>query len=277
MFKITLNNPYLIAEIGWNFLGNLNLAKEMIIAAKESGADGVKFQVWNPEYLKDGAWDNDGRREIYKKAELSLEKFNDLCHFSKKQKIDCFTSVFTTRDLKEVAKISDDIIKIPSHEAYNIELIEEALNKFNIVILSAGCLRKDELDKLEKYRNNNKLIVLHCVSSYPLQAKNCNFSKFHYLKKIFKNVGYSGHYEGIEDGIYAIINQACVVEKHFTTDNNLEGRDNKFALNPQEFKKLSNWKKINKEFLINNGLDLQDCEKDIFENYRGRWDKKLND
>lgn len=274
MFKITPHDPYLIAEIGWNFLGNLDLAKKMIIAAKESGADGVKFQVWNPKYLKKGAWDDDGRKEIYKKAQLNLEKFNDLYQFSINQKIDCFTSVFTTRDLNEVVKVSNNIIKIPSHEAYNIELIEEALDKFNVVILSAGCLKKNELDNLKKYKDEKKLIVLHCVSSYPLLAKNCNFSKFHYLKKIFKNVGYSGHYDGIDDGIYAIINQACIVEKHFTTDNNLEGRDNKFALNPKEFKKLSDWKKINKEFLIDNGLDLQDCEFDIFKNYRGRWDKK---
>jgi len=68
MFKN--NHTYLIAEIGWNFLGNLNLAKKMIDEAKKSGADFVKFQIWNPKNLKEGDWDNDGRKEIYKKAFL---------------------------------------------------------------------------------------------------------------------------------------------------------------------------------------------------------------
>ena len=64
----------LVAEIGWNFIGDLSLAKRMILKAKKSGADAVKFQVWNPEHLKKGKWDTDGRRNIYKKAFLSEKK-----------------------------------------------------------------------------------------------------------------------------------------------------------------------------------------------------------
>ncbi len=265
---------FLIAEIGWNFLGDIQLAEKMVKSAKESGADAVKFQVWDPQYLKSGSWDTDGRKEIYEKAFLDENKFKKLCDFANKLKIKCFTSVFTLRDLKKIATISNKIIKIPSHEAYNIELIDEALKIFDQVIISAGCLKKIELDKLNKYIDNDKIIILHCVSSYPLKAENCNFPKFDYLKSIFKSIGYSGHYEGIQDAVYAIFNGAIVIEKHFTTNNNLDGRDNKFALNPEKFRQLKQWTEIYKLFSINNGLDLQDCEKDIFNNYRGRWDKK---
>jgi N,N'-diacetyllegionaminate synthase len=265
---------YLIAEIGWNFLGDLKLAKEMITSAKNSGADAVKFQVWDPKFLKDGSWNSDGRREIYQKAKLNVDKFKELFEFSKQKNIFCFTSVFTIRDLKKIVEVTDQIIKIPSHEAYNIELIDEAIKLFKQVVISAGCLKKEELKKLEKYKDNPNIIILHCVSAYPLKAENCNFSKFNYLKKIYKHIGYSGHYEGIEDAVFAIMNGAIAIEKHFTTNNELDGRDNKFALNPSKFKQLRDWANLSNLFLTDQGLDLQDCEKDIFQNYRGRWDNK---
>ena len=74
----------LIAEIGWNHMGNMNLAKKMILEAKKNGADLVKTQVFNTKYLKKGPWDKDGRTQIYKKAELNLEKYNELFNYSKK-------------------------------------------------------------------------------------------------------------------------------------------------------------------------------------------------
>ena len=77
----------------------------------------------------------------------------------------------------------------------------------------------------------------------------------------------------IDDALLAISLGAIVVEKHFTTDNNLPGRDNKFALLPQEFKKISIFRRNYNLMMINKGLNLQKCEKDIYENYRGRWGK----
>ena len=73
------------AEIGWNFLGDISLAKKMILEAKKSGADAVKFQIWNPKFLKAGSWDTDGRRNIYEKAFLNEKKYKILKSFSKKK------------------------------------------------------------------------------------------------------------------------------------------------------------------------------------------------
>ena len=116
---------------------------------------------------------------------------------------------------------------------------------------------------------------MHCVSSYPLKAEDCNFYKLEYLKKFYKQVGYSGHYQGIEDALYAIDNGAMLIEKHFTTNNNLAGRDNKFALLPKDFEYLSNYIKTRDNFQIKRGLGLQKCEEDVYKHYRGRWQKKL--
>ena len=120
-----------------------------------------------------------------------------------------------------------------------------------------------------------KTTLLHCVSSYPLLAENCNFFKFDYLKSKFHNVGYSGHFDGIEDAIYALFNGATLIEKHFTTNKRLPGRDNKFALNCDDFTKLNDYRIKYEKFVISRGVDLQKCEKDIFKNYRGRWSKKI--
>ncbi len=265
---------YLIAEIGWNFMGKISLAKSMIDAAKKSGADFVKFQIWNPDNLETGDWDHDGRRKIYQKAYLNEKRYKQIHNYCKKIKIGCFASIFSETEINFYNKINKDLIKIPSHEAYNIKLIDKCLKKFKQVIISAGALKKRELIKLNKYKNNKKVLVMHCVSSYPLVAENCNFGKLDYLKKNFKKVGYSGHYSGIEDALYAINNGAVFIEKHFTTNKSLPGRDNKFAILPDELKRIKDYIEISYRFEIQRGLDLQKCEKDIYSYYRGRWAKK---
>lgn len=270
----------LVAEIGWNFLGDLSLAKKMILSAKKSGADAVKFQIWDPKFLTNGLWDYDGRRQIYEKAYLSEKKYRILKNFSVKNSIDCFASAFNIDGLKLLKKLNDKWVKIPSHESYNLPLINYALKNFQKIIISAGCLKKFELKKLINLIIINKALkkvtLLHCVSSYPLKPKNCNFEKFHYIKKMLGKVGYSGHFEDIDDAIYAISCGAEVVEKHFTTNNKLAGRDNKFSLTPDKFKNLNRYRNNYKDFMINKGLNLQKCELDIYKNYRGRWSKNIS-
>ena len=131
-----MNNIKIIAEIGWNHLGNISLAKKMIKAAKKNGADYCKFQTWNEKNLKDGPWDTDGRRDIYKKAQLSEQNHYELKEYCKKEKIIFFTSIFNITDLHFLKKINKNIIKIPSHEINNIELIKLASKNFKKVLVS---------------------------------------------------------------------------------------------------------------------------------------------
>ena len=91
------------------------------------------------------------------------------------------------------------------------------------------------------------------------------------LKKHVQEVGYSGHCDGIEDAIAAFTLGAVIVEKHFTIDKTLPGRDNKFAILPDQLKEISNFRDKFNDMNKNHGLDLQECEKDVFNNYRGRW------
>ena len=117
-----------IAEIGWNHMGNIEIAKKMIIAAKESGADYAKFQTWHVNNLKKGPWDNDGRREIYTKAELTNDKHHELIKICKEVGIPFLTSVFNPDDVEFISSLIDDI-KIPSSEMRNNKLIMEIIKQ----------------------------------------------------------------------------------------------------------------------------------------------------
>lgn len=261
----------LIAEIGWNHMGDMNLAKKMILAAKNSGADICKFQAWSEANLKSGPWDKDGRREIYKKAGLNSDKFQELFDFCNKNNIKFCTSIFNMNDFNLFDKLNFDLIKIPSHEVYNLELINEAINRYKYVLVSLGSCNWEEVLNIHKKFPN--ILPMHCVSSYPLEADKVNFPKMHKIKKLFNNVGYSGHYPGIEDAIIAITKGANYIEKHFTTDNDLPGRDNKFALLPDQFRKISDFIDIFSDMEKDCGVDVQQNELDIYNNYRGRWSK----
>ena len=101
-----------------------------------------------------------------------------------------------------------------------------------------------------------------------------DFPRIDFLRESFDvSVGYSGHCEGIEDGIAAVSKGVDFVEKHFTTDQDLPGRDNKFAILPEQMKNLSQFRDHFLEMKIDLGKNLQECEMDTFQNYRGRWSK----
>ena len=247
MFNI--KKPLLIAEIGWNHMGNMELAKKMILQAKKNGADFAKFQTWSVDNLKAGSWDVDGRRKIYEKAELTQEKHKKLLNYCKKFKIKFLNSVFNEKDLIWLSKLSNYAIKIPSHEIYNINLIEQSLKKFKFVIISSGAAKWKEIlsihKLIKKTKKQNNVCILHCVSTYPCNFENANLPRINSLKKLFKNVGYSGHCSGIYDGISSIQYGVKLIEKHFTLDQGLPGRDNKFAILPDELNTLSSYINLN--------------------------------
>ena len=269
-----MNKCELIAEIGWNHMGDMSLAEEMISEASKAGAEYCKFQTWKVKNLKNGPWNSDGRLEIYNKAELSNQDHINLVDLCKKYKTNFLTSVFNIKDLDFILQLSNQAIKIPSHEVYNLDLIKEACKKFKKIFISIGACKWEEFNNILNLDINlEKVFFMHCVSSYPLTDENVNFPKLLEIKKKHKQIGYSGHLKGIDDAIAAISFGAMVVEKLFTIDNNLPGRDNKFALLPKDLKIISNYRDIFSKMNIDKGLDVQECEMDIYKNYRGRWSK----
>ena len=256
-------------------MGDMQLGEKMIKAAAEAGATHVKFQYWKESNLKPGKWDEDGRREIYKNAQLNDERIKFLNETAKKNNLISFYSVFSIPELKTLKDLGEKIIKIPSHEIYNLELIKNSFKLFNFVILSTGACEEDELNKVASLSKNfnGKLVVMHCVSSYPCTSDLINLPRLQFLSRLFPKaiLGLSDHTQSTIVPAVSVPYGVRVIEKHFTSDQNLPGRDNKFALLPNKFKEMiNNFDEAIKacKFL---GVGAQSSEKDIINNYRGRW------
>jgi N,N'-diacetyllegionaminate synthase len=262
----------IIAEIGWNHGGDMVLAKKMILAAKESGGTYAKFQTWSVNRLKPGEWDRDGRRDIYKKAELTEERHLELINYCNKIGIEFLSSVFSIEDAMLLHKLGVKKVKIPSFESRNHELIKYCVDEFDVVFMSTGTSTVEEITSSINIVENasSKLVLMHCVSSYPCKPVMANLGKMRKLMHLHPNVGYSDHIEGVESAKVAIAEGAVVIEKHFTIDNNLPGRDNKFAILPDQLKNLSDYIKLREDMFIIQP-DVQDSELDSRKHYTGRF------
>ncbi len=264
-----------IAEIGWNFMGDMSLAEEMICSAASSGATHVKFQYWREENLKPGPWDKDGRREIYIAAQLDKNKIKLISNLANKYGVVPFFSVFNQTDAKAIKGLGFDIIKIPSMEVTNLELVSYCLDNFKTVYFSAGACTSKEFEIPAKLINetSNKVILMHCVSCYPCLAENANLVRLNYMANLCPNttLGLSDHTSSTILPAVAASFNAVAIEKHFTTNRDLPGRDNKFALLPKEFEIMVNNHKEATKGLIDHGFDYQECEQETVDNYRGRW------
>ena len=263
-----------IAEIGWNHCGDIELAKKFIISASKCGADYAKFQTWSTSRLKPGAWDDDGRREIYNKAELSKEDHLILMDCCNKNNINFLSSVFSIMDAELLSELGCAEVKIPSFESRNFELIKYCNKHFKTIFLSTGTSSLDEIKESISLINKASLYLMHCVSVYPQEYSESNLPRMKRLMKITKNVGLSDHIEGVESSKIAIGEGAKIIEKHFTIDKELPGRDNKFSILPNQLFDLTKFIK-NRELMFKDWGDGYLVKaKDSRINYTGRFNGK---
>ena len=261
----------IIAEIGWNHMGDMELAKRMAYEAKDNGADIVKTQTFNVSKLKAGPWDTDGRREIYEKAQLSLEQHIELRDYCSDIEVQFMSSVFSIDDAKLLEQVETDIVKIPSMESRNKELIDFCNNSFDKLIVSTGTSTWNEIRVNTAKIRDTKLVLLHCVSSYPCDFDMINLPRIRDLQSLSLSVGFSDHTLGVETSILSLGYNIDYIEKHFTVDNDLPGRDNKFAILPNQLRRLKKYVDIFSKVNLSHGSDYQECEEETREVYSGRW------
>lgn len=264
----------IIAEIGWNHCGDINLAKKFIISASNCGAEYAKFQTWSTSRLTPGDWDNDGRREIYNKAELSKNDHLELIKCCAENNIIFLSSVFSIPDAKLLSEIGCKEVKIPSFESRNTELISYCNKYFETIILSTGTSTLDEIKESVSLVDRANLYLMHCVSVYPQKYSESNLPRMQRLMELTKNVGLSDHIEGVESSKIAIGEGAVIIEKHFTIDKELPGRDNKFSILPDQLCDLTSFIKNRDSMLKDWGDGYLDKEKDSRINYTGRFNGK---
>ena len=254
-----VSNPYIIAEIGNNHNGSLSLAKKLIIEAKKSGANCVKFQTFSTSSLfsKKSFKNNPQVKKDSDKYTLTLNDFITLKKFAQTKKIDFTATPFSIKEVDFlVNQLNVKLIKIASMDINNYPFIEYISKIKKPIIISTGFGNKYEIKKAISIlkKNKAKFAVLHCVSEYPPKMNKLNLIRIPYLKKIFNvPVGFSDHTVGVESSLIALALGANIIEKHFTLDKKMKGWDHLISANPNELKIISNFSKnINKKLGVKN-------------------------
>ena len=256
--KILQNNdiPYVIAEIGSNHNGDMDLAKELIIQAKEAGADCVKFQSWtkNSIFAREKYEDNyflaDDYRdrsdydleEIVEEYSISEQELLDMKNFSNSIGIDCTSTPFSKSEADFlVDKMATPFIKVASMDLNNYPFLEYLAKKGKPMIISTGLSELYEIDRAVKVienAGNNSIALLHCVATYPPEDSDVNLNNIQTLMSIYPAypIGFSDHTLGTAIPLAAVSMGACVIEKHFTLDKEMEGWDHKVSATKDEMK-----------------------------------------
>lgn len=252
--KTKINNfstPYIIAEIGSNHNGNINLCKKLVHAAKKAGANAVKFQMFSEKSLfSQICFKNNSLRKDIKKYSFSVKKFLIIRNYCKKIKIDFGITPLSYNEASICNSIlKPDFIKIASMDCNNYDFINYVARFKKTTILSTGLSNISEIDSavraFEKSKNKN-LIILHCNSTYPPNDKDNNLLRILTLKKLYPYpIGLSDHSLGVPISLASVALGAKVIEKHFTINKKLKGWDHHMSLSPEEMNNLvTNSKRI---------------------------------
>ncbi|NCI49053.1 TIM barrel protein [Sediminibacterium roseum] len=252
-FVIAENQPvFIIAEIGNNHNGSIEMAKELVDKAFEAGADCVKFQMRQMDkmYRKTGEHEGNAGEDLGAEYTLDLlsrfqlpnKQLFEVFDYCKKVGILPLCTPFDEESLALLEGYGLEAYKLASADLTNHDLIKKMAATRKPMICSTGMSSESEIlaaVELMK-RNGASFALLHCNSTYPAPFKDVNLNYLPHLKKIGGNcqVGYSGHERGYAVPIAAVAKGARIIEKHFTIDRNMEGNDHKISLLPEEFAEM---------------------------------------
>jgi len=245
---------YIIAEIGVNHGGDVSLAKEMIKAAKESGADAVKFQTFTAESLvsintpkvkyQETTTDvNESHYDMIKALEFKRDDHLPVIEYCQSLNIDFISTPYDVESADFLNSIGVTIFKTASADIVDLDLHNYLAKLNKRVIVATGMSTLGEIeDTIKIYQANNtldKVTLLHCVSNYPCQHQSLNIRSMQTLAKAFgTDVGFSDHSIGSIGAIVSVSLGATVIEKHFTLDKHMNGPDHKASSTPEEFSEL---------------------------------------
>lgn len=245
------SKPYVIAEIGANHNGDMNLAKQMIDAAVSCGADAVKFQSWTPktliakeEYDRNQKYDDSPKKhfgslkEMVEKYYLREEQHYELKAYCDTKKVDFCSTPFSEYEVDLLEKCQVPFFKVASMDINNFQLLNYLADKGKPVILSTGMATLSEVDRaleLVAKKGCKEMALLHCISIYPPAYEDINLNNITMMQKTFGiPIGFSDHTIGFSIPLASVALGSCIIEKHFTTDKNLPGWDHEISADPHE-------------------------------------------
>ena len=248
-----MSRVFVIAEAGVNHNGDIEIAKQLIDAASEAGADAVKFQTFQAdslvcrtakkaEYQLEKTDRTEPQYDMLKKLELTPQMHRELIEHCLKRNIMFLSTPFDLESIKLLSELGMQIYKIPSGEITNLPYLREIAKQQKKIILSTGMSSMDEVKAAVNVLKNNgteELTLLHCNTQYPTPISDVNLLAMVKMREeTGLRVGYSDHTQGIEVPIAAAALGAEVIEKHFTLDRKMEGPDHKASLEPRELMQM---------------------------------------
>ena len=247
--------PYVIAEIGSNHNGDIELAKKLIRLAKEAGADCVKFQSWSKEtifsnkvYQSNYFLADDYRNRSDYTLEAIVEAYSvsenellELKNLADEIGIDCSSTPFSKKEVDFlVNEMKTPFIKVASMDLNNYPFLDYIAKKNLPIVISTGLSSLDEIERAIQTiesAGNNQICILHCISIYPPDDNQVNLRNIQTLQSLYPYpIGFSDHTIGTSIPLASVALGACLIEKHFTLDKNMEGWDHKVSADFNELK-----------------------------------------
>jgi N-acetylneuraminate synthase len=240
--KVGNGHPcYIIAEIGINHNGDIEIAKKLIDLAKVAGCDAVKFQkrtvdvVYSPEELakpRESPYGNTNGDLKYG-LEFELEEYQEIDRYCKEKNFHWFASCWDEGSVDFIEQFDVPCYKIASACLTDDELVRHTRSKGRPIIMSTGMSTVEQVDHAVEILDKDDLAILHAISTYPAYYEEINLSVIPMLQKRYGvPVGYSGHETGIPTSVAAVALGACIVERHITIDRTMWGSDHAASLGP---------------------------------------------
>lgn len=246
---------FIIAEVGVNHNGSLQLAKKLVDVAVECGVDAVKFQTFKASRLvtkqakqADYQTENTGKQEsqfdMLQRLELSEKDHEDLVVYCHQKKIEFMSTPFDLQSIHFLNKLGVKRFKVPSGEITNFPYLQMIGRIGKEIVLSTGMANIGEVEAaldvlIQSGTQRENITILHATTDYPTKMQDVNLRAMKTIEQAFKvSVGYSDHTLGIEVPVAAVALGASMIEKHFTLDQNMEGPDHKASLEPDELKAM---------------------------------------
>ena len=247
-FEIGLNRTFVIAEIGNNHNGDFQRAIELVDLAKAAGADCVKFQmrhldqVYRKRSLNSGGDDlgTEYVLDLLRRFELSVEEHRKLADYCKSVGVLYMCTPWDAKSVDVLESFGVLGYKVASADLTNLPLLDVLAGTGKPLILSTGMSRPSEVEATVVFLRQRKapFALLHCNSTYPAPLHDINLRWMQEMRRIHPIVGYSGHERGIAVTLAAVALGACIIERHFTLDRNMEGPDHAASLTAAEFARL---------------------------------------
>ena len=270
---------YVIAEIGINHNGDVDIAKQMIDAAVHAGVDAVKFQKRTPEIctppeqqkqMRETPWGYITYLDYRYKVEFDLDAYREIDRHCKEKGIDWMVSVWDEPSVDFMEQFSTPAYKLPSASLTDLDLIRKTRSTGKPLILSSGMSTMEQIRKAVEVANDGELGLMHSTSAYPCEPDELNLRMVETLRKEFPNtpIGYSGHEVGLVPSTTAVALGACMVERHLTLDRAMWGSDQAASVEPGGFRKLVKYIRVTEAALGDGVKKVYDSEKDVMKKLR---------